>query len=177
MIYQPAEDSYLLGEQVKKFVKNKSFLDMGSGSGVQSIIAKENEAKSTLAVEINPEALKFLISKGIPTIQSDLFKRISGKFDVIAFNPPYLPRDKREPKDSQLATTGGVSGDETILRFLKEAPKHLNKNGIILILLSSLTPRKRILLLLSKLKLKKRKLSSKRLFMEELEVWKIERKP
>ena len=38
MIYHPAEDSFLLGIQVKKFAKGK-ILDLGSGSGYQALIA------------------------------------------------------------------------------------------------------------------------------------------
>jgi methylase of polypeptide subunit release factors len=46
----------------------------------------------------------------------------------------------REDKESALATTGGKQGDELILKFLKQAQKHLTKKGIILLVLSSLTP-------------------------------------
>jgi len=34
MIYEPAEDSFLLAEQIKFFAKNKKILDMGTGSGI-----------------------------------------------------------------------------------------------------------------------------------------------
>ena len=62
----------------------------------------------------------------IPSITSDLFDKIpkNKKFDIVAFNPPYLPEDKREDKESQLTTTGGKKGNEITLRFLKKA-KHL----------------------------------------------------
>lgn len=171
--YQPAEDSYLLEEQVKKFAKGKSFLDMGAGSGIQSISAKLSNAKSVLAVDINPESVAHLKSIGILAIKSNLFSNIKGKFDLIAFNPPYLPRDKQEPKDSQLATTGGRRGDEIILKFLKQSVKHLNPHGIILLVLSSLTPTNNIIPLLHKLNLSHHVLSSQKLFMEELFVLRI----
>jgi len=173
LIYQPAEDSYLLEEQVKKFAKGKSFLDMGAGSGIQSLAAKSAGASSVLAADINPEAVKHLKSLKINSVQSNLFAKVKGKFDIVAFNPPYLPRDKQEDKDSQLATTGGKRGDEIIIKFLKQSVKHLNPRGIILLVLSSLTPTDKILPLLSKLKLKHSVLSSRKLFMEELYVWKI----
>ena len=176
MIYLPSDDSYLLAEQVKKFCKNKSFLDMGAGSGIQSKIALDNNAKSILATDVNQEVIKYLNSQNIPSVLSDLFNNIqkNQKFDIIAFNPPYLPEDKREPKDSRLATTGGKKGDEIILKFLKQAPNYLNENGIILLLLSSLTPKDKILKLLNQLSLKHKILSEKKLFMETLQVWKIE---
>jgi len=173
MIYSPAEDSYLLSRQINKYAKGKTFLDIGSGSGIQSLSALKAKAKSALASDINPEAIKNLKKKNIPAIKSNLFEKIKGKFDLIAFNPPYLPEDKREPKSSRLETTGGKKGDEIILKFLKQVKSHLNKDGIILLLVSSLTPKDKILPLIKRLKMKKRKIDEMQLFFERLEVWKI----
>jgi release factor glutamine methyltransferase len=173
MIYQPKEDSYLLESQVKKYAKGKSFLDMGSGSGIQAKAALSAGASFILASDINESVVSALKSKGINAIQSDLFKNIKGKFDIIAFNPPYLPKDKKEDPESALATTGGKRGDEIILRFLKQAKKHLNKEGIILLIVSSLTPRDRITNLLNKLSFNYKILETKKLFFESLELWEI----
>jgi methylase of polypeptide subunit release factors len=93
---------------------------------------------------------------------------------LIAFNPPYLPEDKREDKESALTTTGGKRGDEIIVKFLKDAKKHLNKNGIVLLLVSSLTPKEKILKILEKNSLKYEIISSQKFFFETLEVWNIE---
>jgi release factor glutamine methyltransferase len=169
-LYQPAEDSWLLESQVRKFAKNKTVLDMGSGSGIQAKAAISSSAKLVLAADINPLAITHLKSLKIPTIKSDLFSNIKEFFDLIIFNPPYLPEDPREPKDSQLATTGGKLGDEIILKFLKQAPKHLNKEGKILLLVSSLTPLDRI----KALNFKFKSLSKKKIFQETLEVLEIE---
>ncbi len=177
MIYLPEEDSYLLQKQLKKYAKGKSVLDMGTGSGILAIEALSSGASSVTAVDINEKALD-LLRKNYPeilSINSNLFSKLpkKAKFDLIVFNPPYLPFDKREPEDSRLATTGGKSGDETILKFLKQSAKFLNKNGIILVVLSSLTPKRRIKSLVSRMGFSFRALSSKNLFMEFLEVWEI----
>jgi len=173
MIYEPKEDSFLLEKEVKKFAENKSFLDLGSGSGIQSKAAIAAKAKSVLAADINEEAIENLKKQDIPAVKSDLFSKIRGKFDIIAFNPPYLPEDKRENKESQLATTGGKKGDEIILKFLKQAKSHLSKEGIILLVVSSLTPKENINKLLREQKFQKKVLSSEKFFFETLEVWKI----
>ncbi|OIO81725.1 hypothetical protein AUJ84_00360 [Candidatus Pacearchaeota archaeon CG1_02_32_132] len=177
MIYQPSDDSYLLESQVKKYAQNKSCLDMGSGSGILAEACRKAQASSVLAVDINPESVKYLKDKfrntNIKIIKSNLFQKVKGKFDLIIFNPPYLPLDAIEPKDSRLATTGGKKGDEISLKFLNQAKIHMNKDSIIILLLSSLTQKIRIIALLSKLSLKNKILAEKRLFMEKLEVWEI----
>ncbi len=160
-IYQPAEDSYLfanfLKKELSKLIKknpNLKFLEIGTGSGILSKTAsKILPPKNILALDINPDAVKSLQKESFKTIQSDLFSQINhqssvtnqqpfreAKFDLIVFNAPYLPLDPREPKSSQVATTGGKSGDEISLKFLKQAKIHLNKKGKILLLVSSLTP-------------------------------------
>ena len=138
MIYELREDSYHLEEQVKKYSKEKSFLDKGVANGIQSLSALKAGAKSVLAVDIQLDVINFLKNKGIPAIQSDIFSNIkeNQKFDLIAFNPPYLPKDKKEDRESSIITSGGKKGDEIILRFLEQAPKHLTKNGKILIVIS-----------------------------------------
>ena len=166
-IYEPKEDSYFFADFLKDyFLKSKkdiSYLDMGTGSGILSEVAlKFLEEGNVLASDINEEAVDFVKSKGIPAIHSDLFSKIKDKFDLITFNVPYLPLDKREPKNSRLATTGGNRGDEISVKFLKEAMKHLKLNGKILLLVSSLTPMERIK------KFGGRVVAKKKLFMEEL---------
>ena len=139
MLYVPQEDSYLLKDCIKEYVHSSSkVLDMGSGTGIQAEEAL-NYSTDVLAIDVNPEAVDFVKKKGIQARVSDLFSNVKEKFDVILFNPPYLPKDEAEPEDSALATTGGEKGYETIERFLKEAKNHLEENGKILLLFSSLT--------------------------------------
>ena len=167
MIYQPAEDSYLLQKQVKIYAKKgMKVLDMGTGSGIQAITAKEQGA-DVLAVDINKECLNILKLK---TLQSNLFEKVKDSFDLIIFNPPYLPEDEREPEDSKLATTGGKKGNEIIIKFLKQVKNHLNEDGKILLLFSSLTPNMEILLKDFKIK----KLSEEKIPYETIYVYLIE---
>lgn len=175
MIYSPAEDSFLLAKAVSKFSNGKDVLDMCSGSGIQARTALENGAKSVLAAEIDKESLSYLKSQKIPCVGSDLFSRVKGKFDVIICNPPYLPLDSREDKESSLATTGGKNGDEITLKFLRQSRSHLRKGGLILILLSSLTPLVRIDSALKKLGMKKRLVCEENLFMEKIRVFVIKK--
>ena len=167
MIYEPREDSDLLQKWVKKKVSGK-VLDMGTGSGIQAKTALEN-TKDVLAVDVNPECVEYVQKQGIQTRQSNLFSNITEKFDWIIFNPPYLPEDLEEPEDSKRATTGGVEGNEIILDFLKQAGDHLNRNGKILIIISSLTGEAEELFEGYKYTL----LEEEKLFFEELYVYEL----
>ncbi|MEK6909123.1 MAG: HemK2/MTQ2 family protein methyltransferase [Nanoarchaeota archaeon] len=173
LVYQPAEDSYLIESTIKKYAKNKSVLDICTGSGILAIKALESGAKSVTAVDINQDALDSIKEKRIKKIKSNIFSKVNKKFDLIICNPPYLPENKQEDKESRLATTGGKKGDEFILKLLKQAKKYLENNGIILLLVSSLTPMKRINNLLEKNKLKSKVIDSKNFFFEKLEVLEI----
>ena len=137
MIYQPNEDSFLLSKYVKKYAKGK-VLDIGTGSGILAEAALEN-TKDVLASDINQEAILYCRKKGINAIKSDLFENIKGKFDLIIFNPPYLPYDPDEDYETSLITKGGIKGYEIIERFLRDSKKYLNDDGIILIVISILT--------------------------------------
>ncbi len=174
MIYEPAEDSFLLAKFVRKYAKNKSVLDMGTGSGILAKIALESGASRVLAADINIESINYTRSLGIECIKSNLFCEVKEKFDIIVFNPPYLPRDNREDLESQQATTGGKFGDETMIKFLKQASTHLKKHGRILLLLSTLTPRERIINELGKNRLSHKTIGKHKMFMESLEVWLIQ---
>lgn len=115
---------------------------MGTGSTILAQTAYDLGIKSITAIDINPNAVKLAKQKGFKAIKSNLFEKIpqTEKYDIICFNAPYLPQDPNEPKDSQLATTGGKRGDEISLEFIKQAKQHLNQNGKIYLLISSLTP-------------------------------------
>lgn len=198
-IYEPEEDSYLMQEQVKKYAFG-NVLDMGCGSGILGITAmKKNSVTKITFADINPDALSYVKRKlledksednDISTednnisniskakldkcnfIHTNLYSKIGKeKFDVIIFNPPYLPDDKYD--NEKLITTGGEKGYEIIESFLKDSKKHLNNEGIILLLFSSLTGKKKIDEMLKELKYSKETIAKKGLFMEQLFVYKI----
>ena len=137
VIYDPREDSYLLQKYVRRLV-NGRVLDIGTGSGILAISALEN-TKDVLAVDIEEEAVLLVRKKGVNAKVSDLFLNVSGKFDWIIFNPPYLLEDKNEDAESRLVTTGGKKGYELIERFFSEVRDYLRDGGRILLVFSSLS--------------------------------------
>ena len=137
MIYEPREDSFLILKHIKDYAHGR-VLDMGCGSGVLALEAMKY-SKDVLGVDINIKAVSYCRKKGINSVQSDLFENVKGKFNLIIFNPPYLPLDKEEDEDSRLVTTGGKEGFELIERFFSEVKAYLEKDGKILLVFSSLT--------------------------------------
>jgi release factor glutamine methyltransferase len=77
----------------------------------------------------------------VETIRGDLLSCIKGKFDIIIFNPPYLPTNEEERSSDwiNVALDGGIDGRMIINRFLEEACDHLLENGQVLMLVSSFT--------------------------------------
>ncbi|OGJ22123.1 hypothetical protein A3K73_07610 [Candidatus Pacearchaeota archaeon RBG_13_36_9] len=170
-MYKPREDSYLLSSALAVYLKDKdrriNILDMGSGSGIQAETCIKLRFKNVKAADIDEEAIKTLRKKKFKAIKSNLFSDIKEKFDLIIFNPPYLPEHKY---DREKDTTGGKEGYETIVRFLKQAKKHLNKNGAILLLFSSFSKPSIIKREAKKLGYNIKLLAKKRIFFEKLYV-------
>jgi release factor glutamine methyltransferase len=148
-VYEPAEDSILLLKNLVN-VKNKEVLEIGVGTGLISIACAKKGAKKVVGVDINPYAVKLakenakLNNVDVLFFESDLFENVNGKFDIILFNPPYLPTSEDDKIESYLnyAFDGGKNGREILDRFIDNLPKYLKKGGVAQILQSSLTGEK-----------------------------------
>ena len=171
MIYEPKEDSFLLQKYVKRYANGK-VLDVGTGSGIQAITALE-KTKDVLATDINKESIKHVKQKGVKGIESNLFDKIKERFDLIIFNPPYLPRDEREDKISAYSTTGGRKGYELLIKFISNLKNHLKKDGKALIVFSNLTNKDKIDSIIKKNNLNHKCLETKKIDFEELYVYLI----
>ncbi len=175
VIYYPREDSYLLEKHVKRLSCGK-VLDMGTGTGIQALAAANNKkVKNVLAIDINKGAIDYCKKnskhKKITYKVSDLFKNIpKQKFDMIIFNPPYLPQGGRI---RDIATEGGKKGYEVIEKFIKQAGDYLKPDGNILLLFSSLTNRKIVEQFLKSKMFDFKMIDSIHYFFEELYVYNI----
>ncbi|MFA5763882.1 MAG: HemK2/MTQ2 family protein methyltransferase [archaeon] len=170
-VYEPQEDSFLLEREILKFnLIDKTCLDMGTGSGVQTQAMIKAGSKKITCVDINYKALlacgkrneKF--KENLRFIESDLFTRVNDSFDFIAFNPPYLPSDDMKWVDLD----GGKKGREIIDKFLEQLPSHMNVGGTLLLLVSSLNDEKEILKVLEKKGFVAKIVAEEKLFFEVL---------
>ena len=141
LVYEPAEDTFLLLRAALEEVRPAdSVLEMGCGRG---LISREltSKARRVLATDINPHALRMARKMGIETVRADLFWGIKARFDLILFNPPYLPTGPQDRREGwlNLAFDGGVSGRETINPFLEDLRDHLAPGGRAFLLVSTLS--------------------------------------
>jgi len=139
---------------LEKDTENLFVLDLCTGSGALAVSLKyERPFLHVTASDISPQALEIAIlnsklclqsktldpsPQSLYFIQSDLFENISGRFNIIVSNPPYVPSGElaglapevqREPA---LALDGGEDGLFFYRAIIAQAPKHLLPGGVLL---------------------------------------------
>jgi len=118
-------------------------LDMGTGSGIQAIIAGQ-KAKRVVAVDINPEAVRYArrnvqvnnLEDKVTVLEGDLFEPLTygERFDIIIFTPPYMEGFPGSYLDFALYDPG----KRLIRRFFSEARGYLKDGGYVQMLYSSI---------------------------------------
>lgn len=146
----PRDETEILARKAIDIInKNnlKSALDIGTGTGILACtIAKYTLSKST-ALDVSDNALKIAeeniknldLSEKVKTLKSNLFEKVSEKYDLIVSNPPYIPLSekatiqKEVTFDPDLALyTKDEKGLEFYEKISKNAKNYLNKNGYLL---------------------------------------------
>ncbi|WP_296857351.1 HemK2/MTQ2 family protein methyltransferase [uncultured Methanobrevibacter sp.] len=146
-VYIPAEDSYLLADNLE-IKEGQSVLEIGTGSGIVAMYASRLTDKITVtdinfdACELARKNFKANNIENIEILFGNLFEVVKNrKFDVILFNTPYLPTEDDDVIDDNInyAFDGGLNGRKVIDLFLNEVGNHLNDGGIVQIIQSSLS--------------------------------------
>ena len=124
----------------------KRALDLCTGSGCLAVLlALEFPGAKVDAADLSRSALQVArinirrhsLGKRVRAVQSDLFKSIHGKYDLIVSNPPYvtdlsmrkLPKEYRHEPSMGLAA--GRDGLDLVHRILADAKNHLTPNGLL----------------------------------------------
>ncbi|AXR77353.1 HemK2/MTQ2 family protein methyltransferase [Natrarchaeobaculum sulfurireducens] len=144
-VYQPAEDSQLLADVVCERLAadpDDAILEVGTGSGyVAGRISEVTDAR-VVASDLNPHAVRQARGEGVESVRADLVSPFANDaFDVVAFNPPYLPTDPENEWDDWMerALSGGEDGRAVIDPFLERVGRVLAPDGVVYLLVSSLT--------------------------------------
>ncbi|AZE68125.1 release factor glutamine methyltransferase [Pseudomonas synxantha] len=133
------------------------FLDIGTGSGVHSLLLRRLGMKSVTATDISAQAIDVakinevanLGTEDVRFILSDLFDGMdptTDAFDVILFNPPgwqtpsteFLQALQHSESAQGLAIEAMFYGDRTLKRFFDEVPLFLKSGAKLIIGLNSL---------------------------------------
>lgn len=148
----PRQDTEILVEEVLKDLHDgMRILDMCTGSGciLLSLLKYSNDCYG-LGADISREALQIarenalLLGMQAEFIQSDLFEKVEGRFDVLVSNPPYIesgviPTLMQEVRDydPMLALDGGEDGLAFYRRIIAGAPGYLFRGGRIFLEIGS----------------------------------------
>jgi release factor glutamine methyltransferase len=142
-VYGPAEDSHLLAETaVERVDSAERVLDVGTGSGYVASSIREGTGAWVVGSDLNPKACRRASGTGIPVVCGDLLSPFrADSFDVVCFNPPYLPTPREEEWGDWMnaALSGGPEGRAVIDRFLDDVGRVLDENGRVYLLISTLT--------------------------------------
>ena len=146
-VYVPAEDSYLLADNLE-IKKGQSVLEIGTGSGIVAMYASRLTDRITVT-DINFDACELAGKnfqenniENVEILFGNMFEPVENrKFDVILFNTPYLPTEEGEVLEDTInyAFDGGLNGRKVIDVFLNEVGNHLNDGGIVQLIQSSLS--------------------------------------
>ncbi len=140
----PRQDTEILVEEVLRNLHDgMSILDMCTGSGciLLSLLKYSNDC-SGIGVDISEKALAVATenSKRLELeatfLQSNLFEKVEGKFDILVSNPPYIPSDviptlmeEVRSYEPMQALDGRKDGLYFYREIVRQAGEHLNRGG------------------------------------------------
>jgi len=178
-VYRPSDDSFLLADTLNGHVKGKLAIDIGSGTGIISLVIAKTGIR-VIATDISLDSAKCTWNNAkrnnldhlIDVICCDIIcpLRPSAKLDVIASNPPYLLGDWRE----EPSIYGGISGTELIKRIILQSKIFIKRGAKLYLVVSSISNLDSILKKIRELNLTFNILHKKPLnFFEDIFVLKI----
>lgn len=146
----PRPETEMLAELTVKAVEDGfKVLDMCTGSGCIAVSVAKNCADkrvSVTAADLSDAAIMLakenaqLNGVKVDFVQSDLFRSVRGRFNIIVCNPPYIksgdiPNIQKEVREYEpkIALDGGEDGLEFYRRIAKSVRSYLARDGILLL--------------------------------------------
>ncbi len=148
----PRQDTELLCETAIRLIQERGYanvLDLCTGSGCIAISIAKNTGAAVTASDVSADALALAKENAelnevlITFIESDLFRQIEGKFDLITCNPPYLSQADMDQLQTEvtfepnLALFGGEDGLDVYRSIAAAYREHLNDGGALLLEIGS----------------------------------------
>ena len=148
----PRQDTEILVEEAMRYLHDgMRILDLCTGSGciLLSLLHYSNDCEGT-GVDISKEALQVaaqnaeLLGIRADFLKSDLYEKVTGKFDLLVSNPPYIERkviptlmEEVREYDPYIALDGGEDGLDFYRRIIGGAQDYLKRGGQILMEIGS----------------------------------------
>ena len=148
----PRQDTEILVEEAMRYLHDgMRILDLCTGSGciLLSLLHYSNDCEGT-GVDISKEALQVaalnaeLLGIKADFLKSDLYEKVTGKFDLLVSNPQYIERkviptlmEEVREYDPYIALDGGEDGLDFYRRIIGGAQNYLKRGGQILMEIGS----------------------------------------
>lgn len=143
-VFPPSETSLALAKTLSRVHGNR-VLDMGTGSGLQAIVAAKSGSKDVWAVDRNPKAIACATRNAELNGVEDkihfealdvLAWNTEKRFDLIITNPPFMPMPPNAhfvSPEIELAIDGGLDGTDVLIPFAQKAAELLNAEGRLIL--------------------------------------------
>ena len=124
-----------------------SVLDLCAGSGCIGIACAIHLGSQVDLVELSPEALalaehniqRHQLTASVKAIESDLFARVDGRYDLIVSNPPYVDADDLASMPAEyhhepvMALAAGADGLDIARKILAQSADYLTEQGVLVL--------------------------------------------
>ncbi len=143
----PRQETEIMVDNIIKENRNRKdlkVLDLCSGSGCIGLSIAKHLGADVTCVDLSSEALDIARETAdkngirVTFVKSDLFENVTGTYDIIVTNPPYIPTSdcytlEKEVRDFDpiLALDGGEDGLDLISRICDDSVNYLNRDGLI----------------------------------------------
>lgn len=141
----PRQDTEVLVEEVAKIAEGKRVLDLCTGSGCIILsLCKMCHLLKAVGVDLSPEALQVARENGkhlecdVTFLESDLFDKVTGEYDIIVSNPPYIETHMIEglmeevrKYEPYMALDGGKDGLDFYRSIVEHSVEYLADDGYL----------------------------------------------
>jgi release factor glutamine methyltransferase len=174
-VFGPSRVSDLLGSAVLAEVRDTDrVLDMGTGSGINAILAA-SRSTDVVAVDLNPAAVAAAaanagrngVADRIDFRESDVFSTVSGKFDLLIFDPPFRWFTPRDLLEASMADENYGA----MTRFVTSAAQYLAPHGRILMFFGTSGDLDYLYRLIDENGFHRKIIASRELVRPEMSVW------
>ncbi|MFK8332829.1 methyltransferase [Pseudomonas sp. BJa5] len=135
-------DSYRFARVIEAHLRERTTaldhaVDIGCGAGIGALlIARARRHAQVCALDINPRALRLTAINvalaqlaNVSVEHSDVLDGVTGRFDLIVANPPYM----LDAGERAYRHGGGVLGEQLSLRIVEQALPRLAPGGTLLL--------------------------------------------